>query len=177
MLSPIRGLTSPFRGFLDWQSEMDRMMADAFGRMPQAPAIGAGWAPAVDVIARDSDMVIKAELPGMKREDVDVSFANAVVTLDNATRSRRFVAIDEAKAILDQLPDPLPLLITRRLYTLIDVRRRRAGSTDCRGLWLHRGGADRAPRSRRRSSAACCRRRCRRRPASPSRRTTRRRAR
>lgn len=39
-------------------------------------------------------------------EDVDVSFANAVVTLDNATRSRRFVAIDEAKAILDRwLPE------------------------------------------------------------------------
>ncbi len=39
-------------------------------------------------------------------EDVDVSFANAVITLDNATRSRRFVAIDEAKAILDRwLPE------------------------------------------------------------------------
>jgi len=39
-------------------------------------------------------------------EDVDVSFANALITLDNATRSRRFVAIDEAKAILDRwLPE------------------------------------------------------------------------
>ena len=39
-------------------------------------------------------------------EDVDASFQNALVTLDNATRSRRFVAIDEAKAILDRwLPD------------------------------------------------------------------------
>ena len=39
-------------------------------------------------------------------EDVDVSFENALITLDNATRPRRFVAIDEAKAILDRwLPD------------------------------------------------------------------------
>ena len=39
-------------------------------------------------------------------EDVDLSFANALVTLDNERRSRRFVAIDEAKAILDRwLPD------------------------------------------------------------------------
>ena len=39
-------------------------------------------------------------------EDVDVSFANALITLDNATRSRRFVAIDEAKGILDRwLPE------------------------------------------------------------------------
>jgi hypothetical protein len=35
-------------------------------------------------------------------EDVDVSFANALVTLDNSGRGRRFVAIDEAKAILDR---------------------------------------------------------------------------
>jgi hypothetical protein len=35
-------------------------------------------------------------------EDVDVSYANALITLDNAARSRRFVAIDGAKAILDR---------------------------------------------------------------------------
>lgn len=35
-------------------------------------------------------------------EDVDLSFANALITLDNATRSRRFVAIDEGKTILDR---------------------------------------------------------------------------
>ncbi len=39
-------------------------------------------------------------------EDVDVSFENALITLDNGARSRRFVAIDEAKAILDRwLPE------------------------------------------------------------------------
>ena len=39
-------------------------------------------------------------------EDVDLSFDNALITLDNATRSRRFVAIDEAKAILDRWLPP-----------------------------------------------------------------------
>jgi len=39
-------------------------------------------------------------------EDVDVSFENALITLDNATRSRRFVGIDEAKAILDRWLPP-----------------------------------------------------------------------
>src|SRR5919106_2878669 len=39
-------------------------------------------------------------------EDLELSFANALITLDNETRSRRFVAIDEAKAILDRwLPE------------------------------------------------------------------------
>jgi hypothetical protein len=35
-------------------------------------------------------------------EDLDLSFQNALITLDNAGRSRRFVAIDEARAILDR---------------------------------------------------------------------------
>jgi hypothetical protein len=39
-------------------------------------------------------------------EDVDASFENALVTLDNAGRPRRFVAIDEAKAILDRWLPP-----------------------------------------------------------------------
>lgn len=39
-------------------------------------------------------------------EDVDASFDNALITLDNERRPRRFVAIDEAKAILDRwLPE------------------------------------------------------------------------
>ena len=39
-------------------------------------------------------------------EDVDVSFENALITLDNERRGRRFVGIDEAKAILDRwLPE------------------------------------------------------------------------
>lgn len=39
-------------------------------------------------------------------EDVDVSFENLLLTLDNSARSRRFVAIDEAKALLDRWLPP-----------------------------------------------------------------------
>ncbi len=35
-------------------------------------------------------------------EDVDISFENALISLDNGARARRFVAIDEAKTILDR---------------------------------------------------------------------------
>ena len=38
--------------------------------------------------------------------DLDVSFADLLTLLDNGARARRFVAIDEAKAVLDRyLPD------------------------------------------------------------------------
>ena len=46
-------------------------------------------------------------------EDVDVSFANALATLDNERRNRRFVAIDEAKAILDRWLPPSAIAAER----------------------------------------------------------------
>ena len=74
-------MLSPFRRFWDMQSEMDRMMAEAFRGLPQAQTSGAGWTPAVDVVTKNGDMVIRAELPGMKRDDVEVSFHNGVLTI------------------------------------------------------------------------------------------------
>lgn len=35
-------------------------------------------------------------------EDLDVAFADLLAVVDNATRVRRFVAVDEAKAVLDR---------------------------------------------------------------------------
>jgi HSP20 family protein len=73
---------SPFRGFRDMHSEMNRMMSEVFGRMPQVPTTEqAGWTPAVDVATRDNDMIIRAELPGMKREDVNISLQGGVLTI------------------------------------------------------------------------------------------------
>lgn len=42
-------------------------------------------------------------------EDVDLSFENLLITLDNAARARRFVAIDEAKTILDRWLPPVAI--------------------------------------------------------------------
>lgn len=73
-------MLSPFRGFRDLQSEMDRLFGEAFGRVARTTN-GAEWAPVVDVTTEDGDMVVRAELPGVKREDVDVTFHNGVLTI------------------------------------------------------------------------------------------------
>src|SRR5262245_3379267 len=42
-----------------------------------------GWVPAVDVYeTTEHDVVVKAELPEMKREDVNVTFENNVLTIE-----------------------------------------------------------------------------------------------
>ena len=41
-----------------------------------------GWTPAVDIYETEArEVVIKAELPEMKREDISVTFENNVLTL------------------------------------------------------------------------------------------------
>jgi HSP20 family protein len=64
----------------DLQSEIDRLFGEGFGRTPRT-TYGVEWAPAIDVTTEDGDMVIRAELPGVKREDVQVTFHNSVLTV------------------------------------------------------------------------------------------------
>lgn len=73
-------MLSPFRGFRDMQSEMDRLFGQAFGRTAMS-AGGAEWSPAMDVVTEEGDLKIRAELPGVKREDVNVDFHNGVLTV------------------------------------------------------------------------------------------------
>ena len=43
--------------------------------------------PAMDVKERDNEYVIHAELPGVKKEDIDVTIENGVLTISGETRS------------------------------------------------------------------------------------------
>jgi len=54
---------------------LNRMFQDFYGT-------GHGWAPAVDIYeTTDREFVIKAELPDMKREQINVTFEDNVLTL------------------------------------------------------------------------------------------------
>jgi HSP20 family protein len=44
------------------------------------------WAPSVDVIERDKEIVVKAEVPGVKKEDVHVSLSGNLMTIKGETR-------------------------------------------------------------------------------------------
>ena len=39
------------------------------------------WAPPVDIFEHHDDLVIRAEIPGVKKEDIDVRIENGVLTL------------------------------------------------------------------------------------------------
>jgi HSP20 family protein len=79
-------MMSPFRGFYDAQSEVDRLFNETFGGLGRGRGRQGGqqlaqWAPAVDVLTKDDNLVIRAELPGLKQEDVDITLQNGVLTI------------------------------------------------------------------------------------------------
>lgn len=48
----------------------------AFTRRLTAPTEGAIWAPSMDVYEKDGELIVKAELPGVKKEEITVELAD-----------------------------------------------------------------------------------------------------
>jgi len=44
------------------------------------------WAPAIDAFSRGGNLVIRAELPGVKQEDVDITLSNGVLTISGQSK-------------------------------------------------------------------------------------------
>ena len=56
---------------------LNRMFSDFYSE-----AFSQGWVPPVDIFETDAhEVVLKAELPEMKREDINLTFENGVLTL------------------------------------------------------------------------------------------------
>jgi HSP20 family protein len=78
----------PFMGLTRWEGEMDRMMDDFFGRRmrpwwPERWLRGEGeiTRPALDVYEEKDEIVVKAELPGMDKNDIEVNISDSELTL------------------------------------------------------------------------------------------------
>ncbi|MBA2712855.1 MAG: Hsp20/alpha crystallin family protein [Rubrobacteraceae bacterium] len=79
---------NPFRGLMDHMSEMSRMReyAEGGGTEDHRRTHATAWVPTADIFARGGDLVIRCELAGVEREDVEVSLAGGVLTVDGERR-------------------------------------------------------------------------------------------
>ena len=82
----------PYRGFYDMQSEMNRMFDEVFGGLSRRGGRQHGdeptrWAPVLDVLQEDGDIVVRAELPGVKQEDVDITLHDRVLTISGERKA------------------------------------------------------------------------------------------
>lgn len=74
---------TPFR-------EMDEMFSRLQRGMTRASDSNeAEWAPAVDICEKDGEYLLKADLPGVKKEDVHIQLQNGVLTLSGERKSEK----------------------------------------------------------------------------------------
>ena len=77
----------PRWGITPWRpsrelEEWERLFDDFFGRSPlRLPVEERGWMPAVDVFEKEDKFVVKAELPGMKEDDINVSVVGDTLSI------------------------------------------------------------------------------------------------
>ena len=81
----------PFREMRSLQDEVNRLFASSFSRGDNDLMRGA-WSPSVDIFENQNEIVLEAELPGMKPEEVEISIENNVLTIHG---ERKFEKKDE----------------------------------------------------------------------------------
>ncbi len=62
------------------QQEMNRFFDEFFGER-RSGLIQGNWLPAVDMSENETEVVVRAELPGMNHDDIELNFQDNVLTL------------------------------------------------------------------------------------------------
>jgi HSP20 family protein len=71
----------PFREFATMQDRMNRLFGNVYLRDEDTSFRG-NWVPAVDIFETENhDLVVRAELPGMSRENIEVTVENSTLVL------------------------------------------------------------------------------------------------
>lgn len=77
------GLVDPF--FRTFQDRFNRLFSEGFGTLME-PLMEENWAiktwaPKCDIFETDTEIVVKVELPDVKKEDIDVGIENNMLTI------------------------------------------------------------------------------------------------
>jgi HSP20 family protein len=79
---------SPFRELNRLRDEIDRLFDFQMGSSPRSDLFG-GWNPAVDVHEDKDKFLITAEVPGMKKEDIDISMEGNTLCICGERKEQR----------------------------------------------------------------------------------------
>lgn len=89
--NPFRTSTwDPFKDLEDFEQRLASTFGRTFSRPNGEEAIAtADWAPLVDITEDDKEFLIKAELPGLKKEEVKVAVEEGVMTISGERKTEK----------------------------------------------------------------------------------------
>ena len=70
----------PFRGATTLQEQINRVFGDVVGRTGEESNL-TPWAPEVDIYETENELVVKADLPDVNPQDLDIRVENNVLTI------------------------------------------------------------------------------------------------
>ena len=84
----------PFQQMAGMSNRLNRTLADPY--TPRTEDAFGAWAPPVDIFEKDDHLVIRAEIPGVHGEDMDVRIENGVLTLHGERKQDTAITEDNA---------------------------------------------------------------------------------
>jgi len=101
----------PFREFAQLQDRINHLFTDSYGRSggDEALLTAGAWVPPVDIYENGNhELVLKAELPDMTREDIDITVDNGTLTikgekkLSNEVKEEQFHRIERRYGVFSR---------------------------------------------------------------------------
>jgi len=74
----------PFRDILDLRREMDRLIDRSFGST--GVSWSSNWDLPLDVVENDNEYVVKASLPGIKSDDIEITYNDRMLTISGEVK-------------------------------------------------------------------------------------------
>jgi HSP20 family protein len=90
----------PFRDMLSLRADMDRLFSSLFGGAYEERE--GMWAPIVDIEEDNDSIMVKAEIPGMQKEDIKVSVQSNILTItgerkhESETKNKTFHRVERS---------------------------------------------------------------------------------
>jgi len=86
---PELGVWPGFGRLTDLRDEIDRLFEAPLAELARTSQILSGWTPAMDVFEDKDNVYVRAELPGMKKEDIDLSLHEGSLSISGERKAEQ----------------------------------------------------------------------------------------
>jgi HSP20 family protein len=80
-------LWEPLRDLVNIRGDFDHLFDSFFGQMPRE--IDEFWSPVLDVVENNGNIEVRAELPGMKKEDIKVMVRDNILSVSGERKQEK----------------------------------------------------------------------------------------